>query len=359
MYNYLSVIDVSSMLYAGHTAKAYTPRSDTITDNPVVDGLPVGGVRYAVRSILGMISRGDCVVLAFDSRTDKQSLYAEYKGNRAPNPAIRVQQMMLLDFAKALHIPYVKEEGFEADDLVAAVMNQCRSGFVECNIYSGDSDLAANIKDSHTTLVGTASIYPSITKDNYEHIIKKGQFVPYNTILPYYAIYGKASNNVKQIGEKKLCDELFKSFIDYSNSSYVAAGEYSASGHFASWLMQVIDDKQFDLSVVNSLYERIGYVFPKPYEKPIEITPLTSKDLNRSELAFYLKAFNMDSMLTQYDCIGVLSQAKSREMLNYLATYKNSYNSGALAVDAGSTPDTSYFSDASGETMFFVNGDDL
>lgn len=358
MANILNIFDVSSMLYAGQCAKAYSTKNDVVAESRNVEGLPIGGVRYTLRVALQKLKDDEDVLLVFDSKTDKQRVFQDYKGNRTFNPAIMVQQLMLRDAAEKIGIPLLQEDNFEADDLVAAVVQHYVYKYSEIYIYTGDTDLAANILDEHISIKGTASIYPSIDANNYEYAIKHGLRIQYNTILPYYAIYGKPSNNVPAIGEKSLCDKCYLSFLEYSRSANVKASRFSTIPHFASWLSYELnlEPRNLSLELIEQLYERIAYVFPRPYEKELNIAFIPAADLNMKELEFFLKVFNMASELMWFELFEVAAQTKSQAMIEYIKGYKNIYFTGTMAVDQDIPADSSFFN-GSPSTFFIGEGD--
>lgn len=353
----LCIFDASSLLYAGHKARAYKAKSDVVSDNPTVDGLPVGGLKYAVRYILTQIQNCYNVIVCFDSPTDRSKKYADYKGNRTADPAVYVQQLMLHDFVTDMGIPHLKVDNFEADDLIYSVMNKLRTRFSDHVIFSGDTDLAANIHDTHTELHGIASIYPTITASNFSAVVKGGEVVPFNAILPYYAIWGKASNNVAPLADKKTNTKLFDSYLAFTEQAKIQPGLRSTLLSFAQWLKHLLQTDEVDSKLIADLYNRIDAVFPRSYEISNDFSFKYFDDLDKDKLLFYLKCFGLDQLAFTY-CGGLsLSSGRSAKMLKYLASYKDVYAQGALAVDAGMSPDESYFSDDI--TEFFVNGEDF
>lgn len=355
MVTVLNIFDVSSMLYAGQCAKAYSTKNDLMAENRNVEGLPIGGVRYTLRTALQKLKDHEDVLLVFDSKTDKQRLFQDYKGNRTHNPAVRVQQMMLRDAVERIGLPMLQKDNFEADDIIAAAVRHFLYKYPQIHIYTGDTDLAANIIDDRVDIRGTASIYPSIDSDNYEFTVKHGLSIQYNTILPYYAIYGKPSNNVPAIGEKSVCDKCYLAFLKYSGSSGVSPGRFSSTEHFANWLLHELqsDAAEVPLELIATLYDRIAYVFPKPYEEEINLSFKTAEELNTHELGFFLKTFNMANELMWFDLLEVAASEKTAAMYDYIKRYKNAYFTGTAAVDSDMPADDSFF--VGEPSAFFLN----
>ncbi|WP_461248377.1 PIN domain-containing protein, partial [Treponema sp. R6D11] len=80
----------------------------------------------------------------FDSRTPtfRHQMYHEYKANRQKAPDDLHEQVPLVEeFLSALGIKSIKAEGFEADDIIAALAEKCRSEKRQCYILSSDKDL--------------------------------------------------------------------------------------------------------------------------------------------------------------------------------------------------------------------------
>ncbi len=67
------------------------------------------------------------VGVAFDvsRQTFRAEEYAEYKANRNKTPTEFSGQLSLIEeVLDALHIPYLKKDGFEADDIIATLVTQ-------------------------------------------------------------------------------------------------------------------------------------------------------------------------------------------------------------------------------------------
>ena len=92
---------------------------------------------------------------AFDSRTPtfRHEMYAEYKANRAKTPEdLHAQVPIIEEILTALGIPLVRQDGFEADDIIASAAERCRAEGRPCFIISGDKDLMQLVGDSVSIL---------------------------------------------------------------------------------------------------------------------------------------------------------------------------------------------------------------
>jgi len=81
---------------------------------------------------------------AFDSRTPtfRHKMYSEYKATREKTPEdLHAQIPVIETILNALKIPVLRCDGFEADDIIASIAEQCRAQNRNCRILSGDKDL--------------------------------------------------------------------------------------------------------------------------------------------------------------------------------------------------------------------------
>lgn len=82
-----------------------------------------------------------CVAFDLHAPTFRHNLYEGYKATRKGMPDELASQMQpLKDILDALGIARIELEGFEADDIIGAVANECVKSNVECEIYTGDRD---------------------------------------------------------------------------------------------------------------------------------------------------------------------------------------------------------------------------
>ncbi|GAA4697645.1 DNA polymerase I [Nocardioides nanhaiensis] len=98
------------------------------------------------------------VGVAFDvsRQTFRAEEYAEYKANRSASPSEFSGQLSLIEeVLDALRIPFLKKEGFEADDIIATLVTQALredSGIDEVLILTGDRDSLQLVSERSTVL---------------------------------------------------------------------------------------------------------------------------------------------------------------------------------------------------------------
>ena len=93
--------------------------------------------------------------VAFDvsRQTFRSEIYTEYKANRSKTPdEFKGQLDLVKEVLKALNIPYVEKEGFEADDVIGTLATRAEAAGYEVLICTGDRDAFQLVSDSVTVL---------------------------------------------------------------------------------------------------------------------------------------------------------------------------------------------------------------
>ena len=93
--------------------------------------------------------------VAFDvsRRTFRAEIYPDYKANRSSTPdEFRGQLDLVKEVLKALNIPFVEKEGFEADDVIGTLATQAEAQGFEVLICTGDRDAFQLVSDNVTVL---------------------------------------------------------------------------------------------------------------------------------------------------------------------------------------------------------------
>ncbi|MDF0601575.1 DNA polymerase I [Psychromarinibacter sp. C21-152] len=139
---HLHLIDGSAFIFrAFHALPPLTRRSD---------GMPIGAVSGFVNMIWKMVEENKGpdapthVAVVFDkgSHTFRNDMYDAYKANRDEMPEdLRPQIPLTRDATRAFSIACLEQEGYEADDIIAALACQARDAGGRVTIISSDKDL--------------------------------------------------------------------------------------------------------------------------------------------------------------------------------------------------------------------------
>jgi len=118
-------------------------------------GVPVNAVYGFVTMFMRLLKTIPCdyclVLLDAHRQNFRNEIYKEYKTNRADPPELLVPQFELIRQAiKAMGLPYVEQEGYEADDLIATYSKKALADGHEVVIVSADKDLMQLIRSGIT-----------------------------------------------------------------------------------------------------------------------------------------------------------------------------------------------------------------
>ncbi|HDJ29074.1 MAG TPA: DNA polymerase I [Proteobacteria bacterium] len=189
------VVDGSSFIY-----RAYHALPELIT----AKGQPTNAIYGFTTMMLKLIEdeQPEYIAVAMDARrpTWRDEIYPEYKANRPPMPDDLVQQLpYFTQILEALGVPFLHQEGYEADDLIATLVREARERGFAAVIISGDKDLMSLVGDSvvmNDTLKGKIYTVPEVEK-------KFG--LSGEQLLDLLALAGDKSDNVpgiKGVGPK-------------------------------------------------------------------------------------------------------------------------------------------------------------
>ena len=132
------ILDGHSHCYQAYyaiTAKLTTP-----------DGKPANAVYGFTRMLQKLLREHhpEYVVVVFDTKyaTHRHNSYAEYKANRKPTPAeLQAQIPLIYKVVRAYNIPIYAARGYEADDIISALVKKLSEKNVEIIIATSDKDM--------------------------------------------------------------------------------------------------------------------------------------------------------------------------------------------------------------------------
>lgn len=115
------------------------------------DGTPVNAVYGFLTMFMRLLKAIPCdyCVVLFDAKRQnfRNTFFAQYKANRAETPEKLIPQFDLIhQTVTNLGLPYVLQEGYEADDLIATYVKMAEKKGFESVIVSADKDLMQLIR---------------------------------------------------------------------------------------------------------------------------------------------------------------------------------------------------------------------
>ncbi len=137
------LIDASSLIY---------PAFHVMGELKTSTGLPTGAIYGYARTVLMLLREypSQYVAVAFDSRgpTHRHEKFAQYKAHRpAMDEALATQIPKIKELTDALKLKRVEQSGYEADDIIAALVSLAQASGLEVLIVSGDKDLLQLVGD--------------------------------------------------------------------------------------------------------------------------------------------------------------------------------------------------------------------
>lgn len=148
----------------------------------------------------------DYWVVAFDKTkaTVRIEQYEGYKAQRKETPeALRPQFAYLKEVLGELDVPIIELEGYEADDLIAAVTKEAEARGLEAQVYTGDRD-ALQLISPKTNIYLTKKGISEVERYD-EHVLWQRYQLKPSQIIDLKGLMGDASDNipgVPGIGEK-------------------------------------------------------------------------------------------------------------------------------------------------------------
>jgi DNA polymerase I len=236
------------------------------------DGAPLADKEGKLKNKLEKPLR---LAAVFDSRTPtfRHQMYPEYKANRQKAPDDLHEQVPLVEeFLSALGIKSIKVEGFEADDIIAALAEKCRSEKRQCYILSSDKDLlqlvGGGIYELRPSKIikrggnsGSEPVWELIGPEE----VKTEWGVEPEKVLDLLSLTGDSSDNVpgvKGIGEKtavKLMarygslDEIYKNIAAIEGAAGRKMAEGKESAYFSQSLIRLRDDVALPVTGIDEL----------------------------------------------------------------------------------------------------------
>jgi len=134
----LYIIDGHAHIYSAY----FAPMRDLTSPT----GEPTKATYIFTNALLGLIQnyKPDYLVVTMDSKapTFRKEMYPEYKAHRSPMPEDMPPQIQAIEqILEAMHIPVLRKDGFEADDLIGTLTKQGVAQGLACSVCSRDKDI--------------------------------------------------------------------------------------------------------------------------------------------------------------------------------------------------------------------------
>ncbi|MGI9557613.1 MAG: DNA polymerase I [Solirubrobacterales bacterium] len=195
----LFLIDGNSLAY-----RAYFALPETIATS---DGRPTNAILGFASMLVKILTehRPGAVVVAWDAgMSGREKEYKPYKAQRPPRPDLLSEQWPHLPpLSEAFGFANVRVEGWEADDVIAALTAQARNRGMSVMVVSGDRDVYQLVGDGVRVMTTSRGVSETKIYDRDGVIERYG--VPPERVPDLIGLKGDTSDNipgVPGIGEK-------------------------------------------------------------------------------------------------------------------------------------------------------------
>jgi DNA polymerase-1 len=142
----LFLVDAYALIFRGYYAFIKNPRINS-------KGFDTSAIMGFMNSLLDVIKRErpDYLAVCFDKggSTERTDLFVEYKANRLETPEpITLAIPYIYDILKAMHIPIMVKEGFEADDVIGTLAKQAEKEGYKTYMVTPDKDFAQLVSEN-------------------------------------------------------------------------------------------------------------------------------------------------------------------------------------------------------------------
>ena len=195
------LVDAFALIFRGYYAFIKNPRINS-------KGLDTSAIMGFMNSLLDVIKRErpDHLAVCFDKggSADRVELFEAYKANRDETPeAIKIAVPIIQEILKAMHIPIMVKEGYEADDVIGTLAKQAEKEGYQTFMVTPDKDFAQLVSKN-------IFMYRPMFGGGYEtwgipEVQKKFEVTDPLQVIDFLGMMGDSSDNIPGlpgVGEK-------------------------------------------------------------------------------------------------------------------------------------------------------------
>lgn len=197
----LFLVDAYALIFRGYYAFIKNPRINS-------KGTDTSAIMGFMNSLLDVIKRErpDHLAVCFDNggSVDRTEMFEAYKANREETPeAIKIAVPYIQEILKAMHIPVMTKEGYEADDVIGTLSKQAEKEGYKTYMVTPDKDFAQLVSEN-------IFMYRPVFGGGYEtwgveEVKKKFEVDDPLQVIDFLGMMGDSSDNIPGlpgVGEK-------------------------------------------------------------------------------------------------------------------------------------------------------------
>ncbi|MEM5566642.1 DNA polymerase I [Psychroserpens sp. AS72] len=188
----LFLVDAYALIFRGYYAFIKNPRINS-------KGEDTSAIMGFMNSLLDVIKRErpDHLAVCFDKggSADRVEMFEAYKANRDETPeGIKTAVPYIYEILKAMHIPIMVKEGYEADDVIGTLAKKAEKEGYQTFMVTPDKDFAQLVSEN-------IFMYRPMFGGGYEtwgipEVQKKFEVTDPLQVIDYLGMMGDASDNI-------------------------------------------------------------------------------------------------------------------------------------------------------------------
>ena len=205
----LFLLDAYALIFRGYYALIKNPRINS-------KGMDTSAIMGFMNSLFDVIKREqpDHLAVAFDKggSVERTELFEDYKANRDETPdAIRIAVPYIQQILKAMKIPVVELEGYEADDLIGTLAKQAEKENYKVFMVTPDKDFGQLVSEN-IFMYRPARMGNGIEIWGIPEVQKRFGVKRPEQVIDYLGMMGDASDNIP--GLPGVGDKTAKKFLE-------------------------------------------------------------------------------------------------------------------------------------------------
>ncbi|MFD2588628.1 DNA polymerase I [Croceitalea marina] len=205
----LFLLDAYALIFRGYYALIKNPRINS-------RGMDTSAIMGFMNSLFDVIKREqpDHLAVAFDKggSVERTEMFEAYKANRDETPdAIKIAVPYIQNILKAMKIPIVELEGYEADDLIGTIAKQAEKENYKVFMVTPDKDFGQLVSEN-IFMYRPARMGNGIEIWGIPEIQKRFGVQRPEQVIDYLGMMGDASDNIP--GLPGVGDKTAKKFLE-------------------------------------------------------------------------------------------------------------------------------------------------
>jgi DNA polymerase I len=222
----LFLVDAYALIFRGYYAFIKNPRINS-------KGLDTSAIMGFMNSLLDVIKRErpDHLAVCFDKggSVDRVEMFEAYKANRDETPeAIRTAIPYIHEILKAMHIPIMVKEGYEADDVIGTLSRQAEKEGYKTYMVTPDKDFAQLVTEN-ILMYRPKSFGGGYETWGIEEVKQKFEVERPEQVIDFLGMMGDSSDNIP--GLPGVGEKTAKKFIkEYGSMENLLANTHELKG---------------------------------------------------------------------------------------------------------------------------------